>query len=48
MAQYWWLRSPGDFSNYAAGVYSQGFVDNVGFAPDSGEGVRPAFWISIQ
>ena len=53
-APWWWLRSPGDYSNYAAYVYvayvyGDGFVyvGGVNVDADSG-GVRPALWLSLE
>jgi len=48
-APWWWLRSPGDYSNYAAYVYGDGFVYVGGstVGNDSG-GVRPALWLSLE
>lgn len=43
---WWWLRSPGDDSTYAASFYSDGSVDNYGFSVDYDFGaVRPALQI---
>ena len=45
---WWWLRSPGDDSNYAAVVSSGGSVDNCGFGVDYNRiAVRPALWIDL-
>ena len=44
----WWLRSPGDFSNYAANVYYDGFVyQNGNFVDNNYVAVRPAFWLNL-
>lgn len=46
---YWWLRSPGSFSDSAADVSSDGAVRGSGsnvIAPDVG--VRPALWVRIE
>lgn len=46
--RYWWLRSPGKHSYYAAGVYSSGEIDALGyFANYTGyeSAVRPALRI---
>ncbi|MDR2728735.1 MAG: leucine-rich repeat domain-containing protein, partial [Chitinispirillales bacterium] len=45
---WWWLRSPGDYSDYAACVYYDGYVyvdGNKSFR-ESG-GVRPALWLNL-
>ena len=45
----WWLRSPGDRQDYAAGVLSFGSVYNSGkYVTYSNYAVRPAMWISID
>ncbi|MCL2079972.1 MAG: DUF6273 domain-containing protein [Oscillospiraceae bacterium] len=48
-AVWWWLRSPGDYSYYAA------FVNNVGYLNHNGgnvnnniPGVRPALWLNLD
>jgi len=53
-ACWWWLRSPGDISNYAAYVGTVGFVGVYGIhvygdhvRSDSG-GVRPALWLNLK
>ena len=43
---YWWLRSPGDFSNYASCVNFYGFGDNCGCYADNA--VRPALHINLS
>ena len=44
---WWWLRSPGSNSNYAAGVYNVGDVYYYGSSVRGGNGcVRPALQIS--
>ena len=44
----WWLRSPGDGQDYAAGVSSRGFVFEDGFPVNRDTvGVRPAMWVEI-
>ena len=43
---WWWLRSPGTYSNYAASVYFGGDIDNYGRHVYRRDGcVRPAFRI---
>ena len=49
-ALWWWLRSPGDYSDYAASVYDNGYVivdgdDNVAWLDG---GVSPALWLNLQ
>jgi hypothetical protein len=48
---WWWLRSPGNYSNIAARVIKDGFVsvigNNVRNARNRG-GVRPAFWLDLK
>ena len=45
----WWLRSPGDYSDYAAEVLSNGWVFRDGyFVNRSTEGVRPALHLNLQ
>ena len=44
----WWLRSPGAYSYYAATVYHDGSVQNVGSnAHNIDCAVRPAIWIDL-
>ena len=46
---WWWLRSPGDNPNFAAGVDAEGSVFAFGVDVSSGRyGVRPAMWVSID
>lgn len=46
---WWWLRSPGDGQDYAAGVGSGGGVDGSGDGVgDSDSAVRPALWIDLN
>lgn len=46
---WWWLRSPGDNSNYAAGVNSDGSVNRSGHSiNDDSDAVRPAMWIKLD
>jgi hypothetical protein len=48
-ASWWWLRSPGYFSNYAAYVNNDGNVDvNGSPVADAGGGVRPALWLNLE
>ncbi len=44
----WWLRSPGNYSYYAAYVGCDGSVNGIGFGvPYDAAGVRPAFWMKL-
>lgn len=46
---WWWLRSPGDYSDNAAYVHSDGSVSNYGYNVDiDNVAVRPALRISNQ
>jgi len=47
-AYWWWLRSPGSYSSYAAYIDGKGsvFVSGNDVGRDSG-GVRPAMWINL-
>lgn len=46
---WWWLRSPGDNPNYAAGVDCEGAVFSFGIDVGSCKyAVRPAMWVSIE
>ncbi len=45
---WWWLRSPGQFSHYAAFVHYVGYVRYDGYFDSSDDyAVRPALWIDI-
>ena len=45
---WWWLRSPGSDSSYAARVYDDGSVRSSGTFVDYGsDAVRPALWINL-
>ena len=45
---WWWLRSPGDYSDFAAYVNSDGSVNNLGSSVKlSNYAVRPALWINL-
>ncbi len=45
---WWWLRSPGYFSDHAADVDHVGSVSNYGFDVDNDhDAVRPALWINL-
>ncbi len=45
---WWWLRSPGSFSDDAADVDSDGSVDLYGSSVNFSSGVRPALWINLK
>ena len=46
---WWWLRSPGNYQNYAAYVYGAGDVNEYGSnVIDDGIAVRPALWIDLN
>ena len=46
---WWWLRSPGDVSDFAALVYDVGSVHYYGYSVSSVDGaVRPALWINLE
>ena len=46
---WWWLRSPGDGSNFATGVSTYGAVLADGNRVDrSDRGIRPALWINFE
>ena len=48
-AALWWLRSPGDDSNYAVRVDNDGWVSRIGRRVDSGDdGVRPALHLNLS
>ena len=48
-AAWWWLRSPGDFSNIAAEVDNDGWVDRSGDSVNRNyDGVRPALHLNLQ
>ena len=44
---WWWLRSPGYYSNSAADVYNAGYVLVYGNHVDHPTGVRPALWLNL-
>ena len=45
----WWLRSPGDSQTSAAGIDTDGDLDNSGdFVNCDSRAVRPAFWIDLE
>ena len=46
---WWWLRSPGDYSNFAAVVCCSGWVDRDGYAVGyENGGVRPALHLNLS
>lgn len=47
--EWWWLRSPGHYVYYAAGVSDIGLVGQIGgFVHDDYVGVRPAFFLNLK
>ena len=46
-AGWWWLRSLGEYTHYAALVYNDGSLSNNYVSSDSGC-VRPALWINLE
>ena len=45
---WWWLRSPGNYSNHAAYVYVVGSVSAYGYSVDlDDDAVRPALWVNL-
>ena len=47
-AVWWWLRSLGKNSLFAAGVSSEGFLAYYGINVNRSAGIRPAMWVSLQ
>jgi hypothetical protein len=48
-AAWWWLRSPGNVPDGAAGVYADGYLDDNGdTVAAAGGGVRPALWLNLE
>lgn len=48
-AGWWWLRSPGNFTSYAAIVYDDGSLDLFGYRVNRDiVAVRPALWIDLS
>ena len=48
LSSWWWLRSPGNDSNYAAYVYDDGSVNYFGnYVSNNNSAVRPALWINL-
>ena len=46
---WWWLRSPGFYQDYAAGVGRGGSVDYFGINVNYDyDGIRPALWINLD
>ena len=45
--EYWWLRSPGKYSNYGAYVKSDCSVYLIGTEVEYEGGIRPALWLSL-
>ncbi|MCL1997965.1 MAG: DUF6273 domain-containing protein, partial [Turicibacter sp.] len=47
-AAWWWLRSPGYFTDGAARVFEDGDVYVDGYSVSASGGVRPALWLNLQ
>ena len=48
-SSWWWLRSPGNRSNFAAGVSRDGSVRNYGgYVGDCSDCVRPCVWVRLK
>lgn len=46
---WWWLRSPGNYRDGAAGIHSDGVISYGGHGVgNAGDCVRPAMWISLE
>ena len=45
---WWWLRSPGSYSNFAAVVRNDGSISEVGNTVDASNAVRPVLHIDIK
>ena len=45
---WWWLRSPGSDSDFAADVLHVGWLNYDYFVSDVGGAVRPALWVTIS
>lgn len=46
---WWWLRTSGSWSSYAASVYNDGDVGTTGGSVTSSDrAVRPALWLSLE
>ena len=46
---WWWLRSPGDYKQCAAYVYSDGNVIEEGLIVNyCDRAVRPALWVNLE
>lgn len=47
-SEWWWLRSPGNFSDHAAIVHNLGGIGQIGYnVNDYSAPVRPAFWLNL-
>ena len=46
-AGWWWLRSPGGHTGYAASVHGGGNIHDYGSYVSNNHGVRPALWLSL-
>ena len=47
-ACWWWLRSPGNYSNRAVRVRYDGSILNRGYENDTLSAVRPAMWVDLS
>lgn len=46
---WWWLRTPGQFAGYAAGIFRNGEIDTVGDVfYHEGDAIRPVIWITLE
>lgn len=46
---WWWLRTPGQFAGYAAGIFRNGEIDTVGdIFYHEGDAIRPVIWLTLE
>ena len=46
---YWWLRTPGEYSDDASDVHYVGSINQKGYKVDyAGTAARPAFWLILD
>lgn len=46
---WWWLRTPGQFAGYAAGIFRNGEIDTVGDVfYHEGDAIRPVIWMTLE
>ena len=43
----WWLRSPGAYDYYTAGISTDGSIGKYGDFFDEKYGIRPAIWVNL-